>query len=74
MTETLNGRQGELMTEREVLERYSKDQLVDLILAHGEKVGEIERTMNLAADVLQGYGTSVEEELEKREARNETKT
>jgi len=74
MAETLN-RQEALLTEREVLEGMGKDQLVNLILANGEKVSEIERSMNLASEVLEGvHGTSIEEELKKREARDETKT
>lgn len=80
MAETLNGNeplytQEALITERETLEGLTQDQLVDLILANGEKVSTIERSMNLASDVLEGvHGTSIEEELKKREARDETKT
>lgn len=80
MAETLKGNeplytQGELLTERETLEGLNAEQLVDLILANGEKVTEIERMMNLASEVLEGaHGTSIEEELKKREARDDTKT
>lgn len=55
-----------LLTEREVLEQMSPSQLVDLILQHGVLVSDYERTMNLAADVLDAYGTTVERELDER--------
>lgn len=63
-------RLGALFTEREVLESMSVDQLVDFVLDKGEKVSEIERIMNLAADVLEANGTDMRQELEKREKKN----
>jgi hypothetical protein len=67
-----NGRvtQEALITEREVFELMNKQQLVDYILSQGERVSAVERSMNLAGEVLEGYGTSVEEELKKRERKN----
>jgi hypothetical protein len=56
-----------LMSEREVLEQMSSGQLVDLILQHGVLVSNYERTMNLAAEVLDGYGTTVEQVLNERQ-------
>ena len=61
---------GVLLTEREVLESMSTDALVDFILEKGSKVSEIERIMNLASEVLDGYGTSVEQELDKRKQKS----
>lgn len=78
MTETLSKNpemtQGELVTEREVLEGMGKDALVDFILIKGTEVGELERLMNLAGDVLEGYGTSIDKELDKRETNNGNQT
>lgn len=62
----IRGDQGELFTQREALEALNIDQLTNYILSQGEKASEIEGMMNLAAQVLEGYGTSVEKELEKR--------
>jgi hypothetical protein len=68
MAEQLNPNQNELISEREVLEGMSSEEIVDLILAHGEKVSKYEGFMNLASDVLEGaYGITVEEVLQKRE-------
>lgn len=67
MTEYMNETPEALLTEREVLERMTPEQIVDFILQNGEKVGEIERHMNLASDVLDGYGVSVETVLKERE-------
>lgn len=56
------------LSEREILEGMSPDSIVNTILTQGEKVSDIERSMNLASDVLQGaYGLTVEEVLRKRE-------
>lgn len=56
------------LSEREILEGMSPDSIVNTILTQGEKVSDIERSMNLASDVLQGaYGLTVEEVLQKRE-------
>lgn len=58
---------GTLLTEREVLEGMSPNQLVDFILEKGEKVTNIESIMSLASDVLEGaYGTTVEQVLNER--------
>ena len=63
------------LSEREVLEGLKPEQLLDLILTHGSLIANYERTMNLASDVLEGaYGTTVEQELAKRETHNGTKT
>lgn len=65
----------ELLSEREVLEQMGPDAIVNLILEHGERVSEYERTMNLASEVLEGaYGVSVESVLQKRERENNGKT
>ena len=59
--------QSELVSEREVLEGMSADNIVDLILEHGERVSQYERLMNLASEVLEdSYGVTVEEILEER--------
>ena len=59
------------LSERELLEDMSEDQIVNLILQNGERVTEIERFMNLASEVLEGaYGVSVEEVLDKRKNQN----
>lgn len=65
---------GALMTEEELLESLTPDQLVDFILDRGKRVSEIERTMSLASDVLEGaYGTTVEQLLSERN-KNEQQT
>lgn len=63
-----------LQEERKVLESLSKDDLVDFILQKGVEVSEIERLMSLASDVLGGYGTSIDKELNKREIKNGKQT
>lgn len=69
MAERLN--QEHLITEREVYEGMSPGQLANLILAHGELVSNYERSMNLAAEVLEGaYGLTVEQVLQMREKEN----
>lgn len=69
MGETYMGDQ--LFSEREVMEGLNPEQLVDLILAHGEKVSEYEKVMSLASDVLEGaYGTDVCTILNQRERQN----
>ncbi len=66
--ETLPG-----LSDRELLEGMTPDQIVDEILQHGEKVGEIERRMSLASDVLEGaYGVTVDDILRIREQNAET--
>lgn len=55
-----------LITRREVLEQMSIDQLANLIEQHGLLVSDYERTMNLAAEVLEGYGTTAEQVLDER--------
>lgn len=58
------------MGERELLESMSPEQIVDLILADGERVTEIEKRMNQASEVLEGaYGLTVDEILGQREER-----
>lgn len=58
---------GVLMTEREVLEGLTEQQLVDYILQSGEKVTALKNAMNLASEVLEGaYGTTVEQILDER--------
>ena len=75
MKEFLKSQEQEaLLSEREALEGLGKDGLVDLIEAKGREVSEIERLMDIAAGVLDGYGTSVEIELNKRETKNGNKT
>lgn len=54
-------------SEREILEEMTTKQLADFILQNGEKVAEIERHMNLASEVLEAKGTSVEAVLDERE-------
>ncbi len=67
--ETLPG-----MSDRELLEGMSPDQIVDSILREGQKVSDIERYMNLASDVLEGaYGLTVDQILQERENNGETK-
>lgn len=72
MAETFSGEQ--LFTEQQVLEGLTPDQLVDYILDQGGKVSELERVMNLAVIVLDGYGTSVDEVLTKRESKENGET
>ena len=67
MGEVVPIRQGELFTEREALEALNTEQLVNYILEKGREVSEIERMMNLAAEVLEGYGTTIEEQLRERD-------
>lgn len=77
MTETLRTHemgQDALLSEREVLEGLGKEGLVDFILTKGVEVAEIERLMSLASDALEGYGTTVEVELDKREIKNGNQT
>lgn len=62
------------LSKREVLEGMTPDSLVDLILSTGEKIGAMESEMNLASQVLEGYGTTVERELAKRERETNGKT
>lgn len=68
--ETLPG-----MSDQELFEGMTPDQIVDDILRNGEKVGEIERRMNLASEVLEGaYGMTVDDILRNRDEQNaETK-
>ena len=55
------------LSEVELLESMGPDGIVDHILKLGEKATEIEKRMNLAAEVLEGaYGVTVEEILHKR--------
>ena len=56
------------LTEREAFEALQPEAIVDQILEYGRKVSELERLMNLASRVLDGYGTSVEKILQKRES------
>ena len=71
MTERFN--QEPLITERDIYEGMSPNQLANLILAHGELVSSYERSMNLAAEVLEGaYGLTVEQVLQQREKENGT--
>jgi len=68
MSETLyNDQHLEGLSKREVLENMLPDQLVNLILANGKKVSEIEKQMDLASNVLEGaYGKTVEQILDER--------
>lgn len=67
--ETLPG-----MSDRELLESMTPDQIVDEILRKGEQVSQIERFMNVASDVLEGaYGLTVPQVLTEREKDGETK-
>jgi hypothetical protein len=67
--ETLPG-----MSERELLESMTPDQLVDHILAQGERVTEIERHMNMASDVLENHhGVDLLQTLQERDKNGETK-
>lgn len=55
------------LSERELLESIGAEAVVDHILKLGGTVAEIEKRMNLAAEVLEGaYGVTVEEILHKR--------
>lgn len=67
MSELINGKQEALVSQRETLEALNREQLVDFILAKGVQVTEIEWMMNLAAQVLEGYGTSMDAELDRRQ-------
>lgn len=61
--------QGELegLSERELLESMTQDQIVDYILHMGRNVSDLEKKMNLASEVLEGvYGTDVEQILTER--------
>ena len=62
--------QGELFDERKAFEGMSTDGLVDFILDMGSRVTFLERSMSIASDVLEGYGTSIESELQRREREN----
>lgn len=57
---------------QEDLQNLTVDQLVDFILTKGEQITSIESDMNLASVILEGCGTSIEEELQKRERQNAT--
>lgn len=69
MSETI---QEPFFNERVVLEAQLPNQIVDFILQQGDIMSEAERRMKLAVDVLDGYGTSVEEILKEREKQNGT--
>lgn len=64
--------QDPLFSERQLLEAQNPEQLVELVLQHAETIERYKATMDLAAEVLTGYGTSIEEELQKREQGNGT--
>lgn len=67
--ETLPG-----LSDRELYEGMTPDQIVEDILRNGEKVGEIERRMSMASDVLEGaYGLTVDDVLRTRESNGESK-
>lgn len=55
-------------SQREVLEGLSADELVNNILADGMRIEEIQRQMDLTAEVLEGaYGVTVADVLAQRE-------
>lgn len=49
------------MTEREILEGYTPEQLVDYKGFLLEKYSELERTVHLVNDILGGYGALPDE-------------
>ena len=49
------------MTEREILEGYSPEQLVDYKSFLLEKYSDLERQVHLVNDILDGYGVEQEE-------------
>ena len=68
--ETLPG-----MSDRELLEGMTPDQIVDQILQKGEQVAAIERFMNIAGDVLENHhNVTVMQILTEREKNGEIKT
>lgn len=60
-----------LFTEREVLEAQSPQHLARFVLAQADIIANAERRIEMANDVLTGYGTDIALELERL---NETKT
>lgn len=59
------------MSDRELYEAMTPEQIVDRILADGELVTDTEHRMSMASDVLSGYGLTVEEVLKERERNGE---
>lgn len=53
-----------LFTEKQALEGYTPRQLTEYILEQSERISEAERMMMIANDVLSGYGTTIDEQLE----------
>lgn len=51
------------MTERDILEGYTPEQLVDYKGFLLEKYSDLERQVHLVNDILGGYGQAEEEEL-----------
>lgn len=60
-----------LFTEREVLEAQSPQHLAKFVLGQADIIAQAERRIELANDVLTGYGTDIAVELERL---NETET
>lgn len=56
-----------LFPELLAFECLRPEQLVDYILEQGAKVSAIEKAMDLAATALEGYGTSIDAELDRRQ-------
>lgn len=60
-----------LLTEREALEGMSPEFLARFVMNHSARIADSERLIELTNDVLTGYGTSIEIEMDKI---NETNT
>lgn len=60
-----------LFSEELTLEGYNPRQLTEYILAQSAKITEAERMMQLANNVLAGYGTTIDKELDKLINENE---
>lgn len=57
-----------LITDREVLEGYSKEQLVDYLSSLGERITNLQSLFEDAQATLEGcWGTTLEEEIKERE-------
>lgn len=58
------------LSDREILEGYTKDQLVDYVTSLGARIRELQELEEEALTVLEGsWNTTLEQELEKRKTK-----